>query len=70
MDLGLDAEQFATDMAAPDTATQIGENAQLGLGLGAYSTPTFVLAGKPIVGAQPSQVFIDAVEQALAASGN
>ena len=70
VELGLDGDQFATDLAAPDTVATIDANAQLGLDLGAYSTPAFVLGGKPIVGAQPSQIFIDAFEQALAASKN
>ncbi|MEU4360378.1 thioredoxin domain-containing protein [Promicromonospora sp. NPDC023987] len=64
--LGLDTEQFVTDMDSPETADQIAKNAQLGLDLGAYSTPVFVMGGQSIVGAQPSQVFLDAFEQALA----
>lgn len=68
VDLGLDAEQFAADFASEDTAKQIAANAQQGLDLGAYSTPAFILGGQPIVGAQPSQVFQDALAAALAAA--
>lgn len=67
-ELGLDPDQFAEDMDSAQTAEQISTNEQLGLGLGAYSTPTFVLGGEPIVGAQPSQVFQDAFDQALTGS--
>lgn len=67
-ELGLDTGRFTTDMTSEETAGQITENEQLGLGLGAYSTPTFLLGGQPIVGAQPSQVFLDSLDQALAAA--
>ncbi|MGC0274795.1 DsbA family protein [Pseudactinotalea sp. Z1739] len=65
---GLDEEQFTADLNAPETAEEIDRNAQLGLDLGAYSTPTFILDGQPIIGAQPTEVFTDAVEAALAAA--
>ncbi|MCP2285965.1 Protein-disulfide isomerase [Promicromonospora umidemergens] len=67
-ELGLDTEQFGTDMESSAAATQIDRNAQLGLDLGAFSTPVFLMGGEPLVGAQPSQVFADAFEQALAAA--
>lgn len=65
-ELGLDTERFVTEMNADSTASQIGENEQLGLDLGAYSTPVFLMGGQPLVGAQPSEVFVDAFDQALA----
>ncbi|UZG60198.1 DsbA family protein [Rhodococcus opacus] len=67
-DLGLNAEQFATDLASESTVEQIATNQQLGLDLGAYSTPVFIMGGQPIVGAQPSQVFLDAFHTALDAT--
>lgn len=67
-DLGLDVEQFIHDFESEQTAAEIADNAQLGLDLGAYSTPAFILGGQPIVGAQPSDVFVDAFDQALAAA--
>lgn len=68
-DLGLDTDQFETDLASEETAEQIAANQQLGLDLGAYSTPAFILGGQPIVGAQPSQVFQDTFAAALAETG-
>ncbi|WP_407317259.1 thioredoxin domain-containing protein [Isoptericola halotolerans] len=65
-ELGLDTEQFAADLNATGTVEQVQANQQLGLDLGAYSTPAFLLGGEPIVGAQPTQVFRDAFEAALA----
>lgn len=64
--VGLDTERFTEDMTSAQTQEQVQQNAQLGLDLGAYSTPTFVLGGQPLVGAQPTQVFVDAVDDALA----
>ncbi|MGO1560795.1 hypothetical protein CZ771_12080 [Actinomycetales bacterium JB111] len=68
-ELGLDADRFAADMASESTAQQVAANQQLGIDLGAYSTPSFLLAGQPIVGAQPTDTFVDAFEAALAQVG-
>lgn len=67
-DLGLDTEQFDADLNAADTAEQVAENQQLGLDLGAFSTPAFLIGGQAIVGAQPAQVFLDAFDNALSAA--
>lgn len=37
----------------------------MGTDLGAFSTPTFILNEQPYVGAQPTAVFVDAIEQEL-----
>ncbi|MEG3616719.1 DsbA family protein [Isoptericola haloaureus] len=67
-ELGLDVEQFTRDLGSAGTADAVAANEQLGLDLGAYSTPAFLIGGRPIVGAQPTQVFRDAFDTALAAS--
>ncbi len=64
-DVGLDTEKFTTDLNAPATAEVIAKNQNFGLELGATSTPMFVLGGKPIIGAQPTEVFEDAFQAAL-----
>lgn len=64
--VGLDTAQFIEDMNSPEVAEQIAANAQEGLDIGAYSTPAFIVAGEPIVGAQPTEVFVSAVDEALA----
>ena len=64
-DVGLDPEKFAADLNAPATAEVIATNQNFGLELGATSTPMFVLGGKPIIGAQPTEVFEDAFQAAL-----
>src|SRR5699024_7708546 len=63
-DIGLDTEQLATDMTSEEPAEAVADNAAMGTDLGAFSTPTFILDGQPYVGAQPTDVFVDAVETA------
>ena len=64
-DLGLDVEQFAADMDSASTAEAVASNQQEGIDLGIFSTPVFIVDGQPIVGAQPTSVFVDAVNRAL-----
>ena len=67
-EMGLDTDRFAKDMASDDTRRQITANAQLGRGLGATSTPAFVIGGIPVVGAQPTEVFEQTFQKALDAA--
>lgn len=67
-ELGLDRERFADDMSSPAAAEEIARNEQLGTEHGAVSTPVFILGGTPIVGAQPTSVFIDTFRRALDAA--
>lgn len=67
--LGLDTEAFTADFTSPETAGTVAAHAQLGITLAVYSTPAFILGGQPIMGAQPSEVFVDAFETALATQG-
>ncbi|WP_300345797.1 DsbA family protein [Nesterenkonia sp.] len=64
-DLGLSVDQFAQDLDSAEVIEAVETNQQLGMDLGAYSTPAFVLGGEPMVGAQPTEVFTEAVDQAL-----
>lgn len=66
-DLGLDIDRFTTDFDGQTVAHEIERNARLGIDLGVYSTPAFILDGQPIMGAQPSDVFTEALDTALAA---
>lgn len=65
-DFGLDTEQFTHDMNSAEVQDQIVTNQRLGTDLGAYSTPSFIVGGQPVVGAQPTEVFVNAVDEALA----
>ena len=62
---GLDVQQFTDDMSSEEVLEQVSANQRLGLELGASSTPTFVLGGVPVIGAQPTEVFIGAVDELL-----
>ena len=62
--IGLDTDRFTSDMNSQETAEAVADNAAMGTDLGAFSTPTFILDGQPYVGAQPTDVFVDAVETA------
>src|SRR5690625_3169181 len=65
-ELDLDTAQFVDDMHSDTVEQHTQENQHLGLYIGAYSTPAFVLNGQPLLGAQPTDVFVDAVDDALA----
>ena len=64
--LGLDPTQFKGDMNSVEAHDEFDANAQEGYSLGVASTPTFVIGGKPLVGAQPTDEFVSAVDDALA----
>lgn len=63
--IGLDVDEFTTDMNSKDTAEAVQKNADMGTDLGAFSTPTFILDGQPYVGAQPKDTFVEAIDAAL-----
>lgn len=65
-ELGLDVEQFAADLRSEEVARIVDEHAREGVELGVVTTPSFVLAGTPFVGAQPTATFVEMVETALA----
>jgi protein-disulfide isomerase len=64
--LDLDVARFTTDLTSPDVAAAVQTNADEGAAIGAFSTPSFLIGGHPVVGAQPTGTFVDAVESALA----
>ena len=63
---GLDVQRFTTDLRSVEVADQVQRNEDEGLGIGAYSTPMFLIGGQPVVGAQPTEVFVQAVQDARA----
>lgn len=66
---GLDVERFTADLRSEEVARIVAEHAAEGVELGAVTTPSFVLAGTPTVGAQPTEVFLDQLETALEEAG-
>ena len=67
-ELGLDVDQFTADMEAQSTEDYVLQVAAFAHSVGVTSTPTFTLGGTPIVGAQPTEVFVETFQKALAAS--
>ncbi len=58
-----DLGQFKTDMNSDATAAAIQDDAQEAYGIGASSTPLFLVNDEPILGAQPAAVFIEKIER-------
>lgn len=63
--LKLDTKQFTKDLNSKETVAEVTRNSQLGHQLGASSTPVFLVGGVPISGAQPTEVFEQAIATAL-----
>lgn len=69
-ELNLDIDRFAADMKAPETAEAIAVNEQLGIDLGAFSTPSFIVGGEPVSGALPTEVFQEIIDTKLSEFGD
>lgn len=65
-DLGLDVDQFLTDMKSAATKGAVQDDFAEGKAIGVTGTPAFVINGVPVIGAQPTQVFQDIIEEAAA----
>ncbi|WP_462418030.1 DsbA family protein [Kytococcus sp. Marseille-QA3725] len=65
-ELELDTDRFREDLSSERTQQAVAAHQQLGTDLGATATPVFVLDGEAIVGAQPTEVFEKAFDEALA----
>lgn len=64
--LGLDVEQFTADLTDPAVLGDVQRTMDEAQSLGLQSTPSFIVAGTPVVGAQPAEVFVELIEAALA----
>ncbi|WP_043497181.1 DsbA family protein [Georgenia sp. SUBG003] len=67
-ELGLDTERFTADLRSEEVAAAVAHNQDEAASLGVYSTPAFLLGGTPILGAQPTEVFVETLDDALAES--
>lgn len=67
--LGMDKNSFSQCLTSKKYQSQINQDVALGNSLGVQSTPTFDINGKLILGAQKIDVFVQAIDQALAAKG-
>lgn len=64
-DLDLDVEKFNEDRAGETAAAGVQANIDEAAQLGAASTPAFLINGRPIMGAQPTEVFVSAISEEL-----
>ncbi|MFJ3927911.1 DsbA family protein [Streptomyces sp. NPDC090022] len=62
-----DLERFKADMAGEQAAAAVRRDQEEGYRIGVSSTPSFLVNGQPIAGAQPLSAFTAAVERAKAA---
>ena len=69
-ELGLDVEQFRADMKSKATEQAIAKDFSEGQAIGVTGTPAFVINGVPVIGAQPTKVFEQTIEQAAADAGS
>jgi protein-disulfide isomerase len=67
--LGLDPDRFRADMNDPSAMEAVQRDRQEAQQLGVSSTPAFLINGRPILGAQPTEVFVSVVEEAAAEAG-
>lgn len=65
--IGLDMEQYQTDVASDETRARVERDVESGLALGARGTPTFILNGKRIDNPQGYEAFIALIEAELPA---
>jgi protein-disulfide isomerase len=66
---GLDAQRFESDLASARYEQAVAEDFQEGQQSGISGTPTFVINGEVLAGAQPLGVFEDAIERAKREAG-
>ncbi len=64
-DLGLDTQAFNNCMDSGKYTSLVQQDTQLSSSLGVQSTPTFVINGQTVVGAQPFNVFQQTIDPLL-----
>ncbi len=65
-EIGVDREVFARCLDAGIHAAAVSEDVAQARALGVRSTPTFLINGRPLVGAHPVENFRAAIDEALA----
>lgn len=65
---GLDGERLVADMERPELAEAVRKDFSEGQSIGVTGTPAFLVNDQPIIGAQPTSVFEQAIENAAAAA--
>lgn len=68
--IGLDVGSFRADMASPQAERAVQDDFAQGQAIGVTGTPAFLVNGVPVIGAQPTEVFEQTVEQAAQDAGS
>jgi len=63
--LGLDEEAFSQCLVSGEYTDIVKQEKQMAQQLGVQSTPTFVINGRPVIGAQPFENFQQVIESIL-----
>ncbi|MEU7552906.1 thioredoxin domain-containing protein [Streptomyces sp. NPDC044571] len=64
-----DLERFKKDLAGGEAAAALAKDQEEGYGIGVSSTPSFLVNGRPLAGAQPLGAFEAAIAAAKAQAG-
>ena len=67
--IGLDVDRFRADFKDPAGEQAIQQDFAEGQAIGVTGTPAFVINGVPVIGAQPVEIFEDAIENAADEAG-
>ncbi|MCX4970421.1 DsbA family protein [Streptomyces sp. NBC_00654] len=59
-----DIDRFMTDLDGSAARAAVGKDQEQAYSIGATSTPSFLINGRPIAGAQPMEAFTQAIEEA------
>jgi len=68
--LGLDVDAFSQCLDSGKYTEIVQKEKQMAQQLGVQSTPTFVINGRPIIGAQPFESFQQVIDSALESGDN
>ncbi|MFI1224224.1 MULTISPECIES: DsbA family protein [unclassified Streptomyces] len=61
-----DLDRFMKDLDGKPARDAVAKDQEQAYGIGATSTPSFLVNGRPIAGAQPDETFVQAIEAAAA----
>jgi protein-disulfide isomerase len=64
-EVGLSREAFVACLDAHRFASAVDADLAQGRAMGVRSTPSFLINGRPVIGAQPIEVFRTAIDEAL-----
>ncbi|MFJ8921133.1 DsbA family protein [Streptomyces sp. NPDC102415] len=65
-----DLDRFTRDADSAEATEAVRADQEQAYGIGATSTPSFLINGRPLAGAQPTAVFTQAIEDAAAEEAN